>query len=668
MNNRYFLRKIITTFIPNVLWIKLSALVVLLIFITNASVTWIFTTRQLQSQRVEVQASMGRLAKQIATIRLTEAGGWYVYQQFIDNIIHSDFARDIVYIAIFNEKDSLAAFALKPEWIDTGLERPLLRSEERIMVQQLSNGLIARESQRDFAHQSVDILVGKEYLGKVDVGFSLVEFNDSLKNNLIINLVLLSLFSLLGVVTSIIISRRITMPLNRLSKTMIKVADGHLEPTLVKGNGDEIDKLAGTFNVMIGGLREKRAIEEFGRKLRSALEVDEILTLILNHTTGLMQVENAGIFLVRRTDMKIEFIKGRAFNNQIDPDQLRQNCHQFCESIFSRTEPFIPDPDWVRQFLEVWTRLPGMQSLSAITPLMVSNDLFGYLLLGKRNASTRFSIQELQFISNLMVSAALSLESAFLLEELKEQEKFKRELEIARSVQLRLLPQQVPQLPGIDIDSACIPAEEIGGDYLDYLVLSDHELAFAIVDVSGKGTSAAFYMAELKGMLLALSKTIRSPRQVLSHMNQWLYESSDRHIFATMIYALYDFSSSSLCFGRAGHNGLIVKRAGVQQPELLIPSGIALGLTQGNIFESTLQEEKIFLNSGDLVLFYTDGITEAMNKDFQEFGDLQLLNLLRNRDFYSAADLKNEILGQVEKYTQGIAQHDDISLIAVLKK
>lgn len=667
MDNRFFLKKICGVFIPNVLWIKLSALVVLLIVITNASVTWIFTTRQMQSQRAEVQASMGRLAKQIATIRLTEAGGWYVYQQFIDNIIHSDFSKDIVYIAIFNEQDSLAAFSLKTDWIETGLERPLLHSEERQLVQQLSNGLIARESQRDFAHQSVDILVGKEYLGKVDVGFSLVEFNDSLKNNLIINLVLLSLFAFLGVIASIIVSRRITRPLNRLSGTMIKVAAGQLEPTQVKGNGDEIDKLAETFNVMIAGLKEKRAIEDFGRRLRTTLEVDKILELILYHTTRLMQVENAGIFLIKRPGRHMEIVQGRAFVGAMAPEQLQQSW-QACESISGHTEPFIPESDWVRRHLEIWTRLPGMQLLSGLAPIMVSKDLVGYLLLGTRADNARFSSQDLQFLSNLMVPATLSLESAFLLEELKEQEKFKRELEIARSVQLRLLPQQIPQVPGIDIDSVCIPAEEIGGDYLDYLQVSDHELVCAIVDVSGKGASAAFYMAELKGMLLALSKTIRAPGQVLSHMNQWLYESSDRHIFATMIYALYDFSTQVLRFGRAGHNGLILKRAGVEQPELLVPSGIALGLTRSNIFESTLQEEQIVLNRGDLILFYTDGITEARNKDLQEFGDLQLLDLLANRDFTSATEAKNEILDQVNQFSHGFAQHDDLSLIVVLKK
>ena len=140
----------------------------------------------------------------------------------------------------------------------------------------------------------------------------------------------------------------------------------------------------------------------------------------------------------------------------------------------------------------------------------------------------------------------MAIENALLLNELTEQERLKRELEIARTVQNSLLPQSNPEISGLDIDGLCIPATEIGGDYFDFFPLDNHTLGIAIADVTGKGTSAAFYMAVVKGIMLSLTPIFSSPQQLLSELNRRLYGTMERKIFVTMIYGIFDIKKNKL--------------------------------------------------------------------------------------------------------------------------
>src|SRR5512140_2063937 len=179
-----------------------------------------------------------------------------------------------------------------------------------------------------------------------------------------------------------------------------------------------------------------------------------------------------------------------------------------------------------------------------------------------------------------------------LLRQADEKKRMEEELRIARSIQMSLLPRGRLEVPGLSISALCVPAREVGGDYYDFFPLSEDRLGVLIADVSGKGTSAALYMAELKGLMLSLSRTCPSPRQLLLTANEIISANIDSRSFITMTYAVIDLASRTMAYARAGHTPLIRRREGDEGPvvEVLSPDGLVLGLRidGGELFERLL--------------------------------------------------------------------------------
>ena len=205
-----------------------------------------------------------------------------------------------------------------------------------------------------------------------------------------------------------------------------------------------------------------------------------------------------------------------------------------------------------------------------------------------------------------------------LLVEQNEKRRMEEELRIARSIQMSLLPQGNLSVPGLSISALCAPAREVGGDYYDLLPLRDGRLGLLIADVAGKGTSAALYMAELKGLMLSLSRIHTSPRELLIEANHIISQHLDSRSFITAIYAVIDVEAGILTCARAGHTPFIrIPAAPALQrcARVLAPDGMMLGLNldKGERFERALIEVTIPLQEGDLFFFFTDGNSNLMN-------------------------------------------------------
>ena len=217
-----------------------------------------------------------------------------------------------------------------------------------------------------------------------------------------------------------------------------------------------------------------------------------------------------------------------------------------------------------------------------------------------------------------------------LLREQAEKKRLEEELRIAHEIQMSLLPQGPLVMPGLSVTALCVPAREVGGDYYDFLPLDDHRLGVLIADVSGKGTSAALYMAELKGLVLSLSRIHTSPRELLITANRIIAEHLDARSFITMTYAVVDLRARTMTYARAGHTPLIyLPGPGCETArhiQVLAPDGLVLGLKidNGEMFERLLVEETMTFHEGDLFLFFTDGITEAMDAGDDCFGEARL--------------------------------------------
>ncbi len=253
-----------------------------------------------------------------------------------------------------------------------------------------------------------------------------------------------------------------------------------------------------------------------------------------------------------------------------------------------------------------------------------------------------------------------------LMREQAEKERLEEELRIAREIQMSLLPgKTLSTVPGIRVAALCIPATEVGGDYYDVLPLGDTRMGVLVADVSGKGTSAALYMAELKGLVLSLSRIYDSPARLLVEANKILGESMDSRTFVTMTYAVVDVAAGRMRFARAGHNPLIHLEARTGKTRVLTPPGLGLGLDRGEGFERILREEEVPLAPDDFFLFFTDGLSEAMNEGSELFGEARLRRILEDSDGLSSEQLRGRILEEVERFVGDAAPHDDLTMVVL---
>jgi serine phosphatase RsbU (regulator of sigma subunit) len=255
-----------------------------------------------------------------------------------------------------------------------------------------------------------------------------------------------------------------------------------------------------------------------------------------------------------------------------------------------------------------------------------------------------------------------------LLRQAAEKKRLEEELRIAHEIQMSLLPQGPLGVPGLTVTALCVPAREVGGDYYDFLPIGDQRVGILIADVSGKGTSAALYMAELKGLMLSLSRIHSSPRELLVTANRIIAEHLDARSFITMTYAIVDLKHRTMTYARAGHTPLIHLPGpgdSSRKVRVLAPDGLVLGLKvdDGQLFERLLREETIPLRAGDLYLFFTDGITEAMNAGHDCFGEQRLADLVEEHGHLPSEELRERVLRDINTFVGGAPQHDDMTMI-----
>ncbi|MDX1741664.1 MAG: PP2C family protein-serine/threonine phosphatase, partial [Rhodothermales bacterium] len=248
---------------------------------------------------------------------------------------------------------------------------------------------------------------------------------------------------------------------------------------------------------------------------------------------------------------------------------------------------------------------------------------------------------------------------------ISERERLKLELDIARKAQLRMLPRTVPDTKGLDIAAYSEPAREVGGDYFDFFRLGQERLGVAIGDVSGKGMPAALYMTMLKGFLQSQANSGASPRAILSSTNRYFHASAESSTFITLLFCVFDLASSDLTFARAGHYPLLVHRPDENMTTILQPPGIGIGLEEGDVFDRVIREESIGLQPGDVVVLFTDGLTEARNPSFEEFGQDRIRTVLQQIDGQSAEQILNAIRNTYEVFRGGQDAHDDFSCVVV---
>jgi hypothetical protein len=250
------------------------------------------------------------------------------------------------------------------------------------------------------------------------------------------------------------------------------------------------------------------------------------------------------------------------------------------------------------------------------------------------------------------------------IEDQAKEQRVKQELSIARAVQHTFLPSKIQSMPGIDMAGICIPAQETGGDYYDMISLGEQRVAIAIGDVSGKGIRAAFYMTFTKGVLHSLSALILSPVELLNQLNRLFNENATRGTFISMIYGIFEAKKRTFTFARAGHNPmLLVKNNG--SAEWIKPKGLGIGVAKGDNFIECTEEAELKLKEGDVLILYTDGITEMLDAGGRFYGEDRLRELVRNIRKGSSEEIMKRIVSDVNEFKGLAKQHDDMTLVII---
>lgn len=304
----------------------------------------------------------------------------------------------------------------------------------------------------------------------------------------------------------------------------------------------------------------------------------------------------------------------------------------------------------------------GIGSL-LVTPLIARDEVIGALFAAKE-VVRGFEGDDIQTIGILSAQAAVAIDNAWLFEQQVERERLSRELSIAREVQQKLLPQQIPNLDGLSIAASSVPAQEVGGDYYDFVRLDEHRLGVIIGDVSGKGTSAAFYMAEMQGIFQSVSRLASTPYEFLNLANTALAHSLDRNVFISVIYGILDVRKEEFIVARAGHCPVAI--VGQARPARFLRSkGMGLGLDRGTIFQENLEEETISLEPGDVFALYTDGVVESRNGSGEEYGYDRLLAVLETNRPEDAEFIHAAVLEDLAQFLNNREYDDDMTLLII---
>jgi sigma-B regulation protein RsbU (phosphoserine phosphatase) len=406
----------------------------------------------------------------------------------------------------------------------------------------------------------------------------------------------------------------------------------------------------------IRGSREARSLYDVGIALSASLDLDDLLEKILDNLRRVVTYDSAMIYLISPQGGIIHDIVSRGI-----PESMRGSLPmKIGQGITGRVaqtgEGIIvsdvsQNPDYIACRIETRSELA--------VPLKVGDNIIGAFNIesDKPKAYTEHDLELLNAFASL---AAVTIERARSYNERMAARKLSLELSIARRIQMTFLPSQDPHIDGFDISGINIPSADVGGDYYDFIPIVDNQLGVAIGDVVGKGVPAALIMAAFRASLKAEIRNNFAIRAILQKVNNLLYESIERDKYVTAVYSVLDSKNRVLTFSNAGHNPPILRRAS-GKVEYLTEGGLALGTFP----DSTYEERPISLASGDILLFYTDGVTEAQDCDNKEFGVERLLGCLEAARDLSARKIVEFVVNSTKNFAQCQEETDDLTLIVI---
>jgi sigma-B regulation protein RsbU (phosphoserine phosphatase) len=300
-------------------------------------------------------------------------------------------------------------------------------------------------------------------------------------------------------------------------------------------------------------------------------------------------------------------------------------------------------------------------------PLLYGKQNMGVLALGNGRMGAPFSQSDFVVFKSIAEQSAFALYNAIIYSEANEKKRLDHDLEIARDIQRILLPSEAPAVPGFDISGINVPARQVSGDYFDYIKVDEQRLGVAIADVSGKGVPASLIMAICRSVLRSQSANNGSPADVLRQVNRQLYPDIKEDMFISMAYVILDLANNHVTLSRAGHDAPLLYKRSTQTVTPLKPRGMALGIDSGSVFDRLSTDFDVSLERDDCLVLYTDGVTEALDSEGNEFGLERTIQSVRASAKHGASAIITRVIDDVRNFSGSQPQNDDITLIAIHK-
>ncbi len=409
-----------------------------------------------------------------------------------------------------------------------------------------------------------------------------------------------------------------------------------------------VDRLKKVNRDLDSKVNQLSSLFDLGKEFSGVLQIEQISKLLVYSLIGQMLVSKYAV--VSCSDGIVSFLENR-FDEAHLKSALKSCNKDFFEKVFTRAE----FTDQLKPFAEVGVDL--------IVPMKIKNETKGLILLGKRKNELVYSQSDIEFVSSVGSLAIISIDNARLFKETLEKQRLEKDLETARNIQNNLLPKSVPVFSNFEMAAFNKSARMVGGDYYDIIKLDDEHVLFAIADVSGKGVPAALLMANIQAFLKSICKMKMHLADATNLLNDLVAEITTNGSFITFFWGIINNTKKELTFVNAGHN-----------PPLLIRNSQIIKLKKGGMILGVMQtivpylSDTIQLESGDTLVLFTDGITEAMNVKWEEYSDERLEAFVLDKTNLDSKRLLEEIKQSVEQFTVGAEQSDDITCLVVKVK
>jgi sigma-B regulation protein RsbU (phosphoserine phosphatase) len=425
-----------------------------------------------------------------------------------------------------------------------------------------------------------------------------------------------------------------------------------------------------------------------GEAFRETIRPQELHRLIVEGATRVLDANGGALYVTDRTGGKLTpaFIsKGCPPLVDVPPSILqRAAATPIALESFLRLHPVSPGEGLIGRVwqtgqsvcLTEFSEAPELAKLHGSTfgsasimaaSLRYGNQDLGVLALAQGPTGPAFSQGDFVVFKSISEQSAFALYNAIIYSMANEKKRLDHDLEIARDIQRILLPSEAPAINGFQISGLNVPARQVSGDYFDYIQVDEERLGVAIADVSGKGVPASLIMAICRSVLRAEAARNPSPADVLRKVNRQLYPDIKEDMFISMAYLILDHQRDAVTLARAGHDAPLLYKQQSQMVTPLKPPGMVVGIDSGSVFDRLTTDFAVPLERNDCLVLYTDGVTETLNAEGDEFGLERMMQSVRASATNGASAIVKKIIEDVRTFTGSVPQNDDITLIAIRK-